>query len=208
MASHVGRRLKDLRRQAGLTSRAVAERLGMPASTFQKYEDRYHRPYLPLQLVAKLVNALRPEGISPDTIWALADDEQVAAFHEAWAAKTNSAIPEPQRSATVIQFRSPEGAGRRHHERWAPMSARLSADGEEQNCLVKDISKGGACVLAEAAEKLQEAVEILLELSNVRSVPARVAHAQGDEIGLTFEGEGLSERDITTWLSPERMIRH
>ena len=88
------------------------------------------------------------------------------------------------------------------------MSARLSADGEEQNCLVKDISKGGACVLAEAAEKLQEAAEILLELTNVGSVPARVAHAQGDEIGLTFEGEGLSERDITTWLSPERMTRH
>ena len=76
----------------------------MPASTYQKFEDRYSRPYLPLQLVAKLVNALRTEGVSPDTIWALADDEQIAAFHEAWAAKTNPAIPEPRRSATVLQF--------------------------------------------------------------------------------------------------------
>ena len=208
MASQIGRRLKDLRRQAGLSSRAVAERLEMPASTYQKYEDRYRRPYLPLQLVAKLVNALRNEGVSPDSIWALADNDQIAAFHEAWAAKTNPAIPESRRSATVIQFRPPEGAGRRNHERWAPMSARLSADGEEQTCLVKDISKGGACVLAEAAEKLQEAAEILLELSNVGTIPAHVARAQGNEIGLTFEGDGLTERDISTWLSPDRMIRH
>ena len=110
MASQIGRRLKDLRRQAGLSSRAVAERLEMPASTYQKYEDRYRRPYLPLQLVAKLVNALRNEGVSPDTIWALADNEQIAAFHEAWAAKIQAP---PLEISLTRQFCSSPSAERR-----------------------------------------------------------------------------------------------
>ena len=52
MATVIGKRLKKLRKQAGLFSREVAVGLKMPTSSYEKFEDRYDQPYLPLHLVA------------------------------------------------------------------------------------------------------------------------------------------------------------
>ena len=203
MAETIGRTLKALRNRAGLSSRAVAERLGMPASTYQKYEDRYRRPYLPLHLVAKLVQALRPEGIPADEIWQLAEPNQVETFFEAWQARSEgSGAPLPDANWQAREH------GRRRFDRWSPMPAQLSHDGETQTCVVRDISPAGACVLADAAHKLREAAEVLLELSNYGQVPAQVTRAEGQEIGLMFANDSDGERQMAEWLSPIRRALH
>jgi len=185
----------------------VAERLGIPASTYQKYEDRYQRPHLPLHLVARLVNALRIEGISPDDVWTLAEPAQVSSFLEAWAARSGA----PQPSAAAAEPRTnwrPTSDGRRRYDRWTPISANLSLNGEKLPCVVRDISPGGACVLAEAAAKLREAADVLLEFANYGPVPAQVARREGNEIGLRFEGRADEAEALADWLTPMRSAMH
>ena len=79
MATELGRRLKALRARVGLSSRDLADMLEMPASTYQKYEDRYQKSYLPLAMVAKLVNAMQRYEIAAEEIWSLAEPTQVDA---------------------------------------------------------------------------------------------------------------------------------
>lgn len=196
MATVIGQRLKQLRKQAGLISREVAIRLEMPPSTYQKYEDRYDRPYLPLHLVAKLVNVLREFGVPTPDVWALAEPDHVDAFLDAWLAKS------AEERATSEADSATEN--RRRHERWKPMSASLSMNGQRHRCIVQDISPGGARVFAEAAHKLREAADVLLELSEFGMVPAHVAHLTGNEVGLAFEAGNGTERRMADWLRPRQ----
>lgn len=204
MTPAIGKKLKEIRNRAGLSSRAVAERVGMPASTYQKYEDRYGRSYLPLHLVARLVHALGPEGISAEEVWELAEPSQIEAFHEAWAARADA----PARPAAPEPVWQPSLSGRRRYDRWAPLAVKLAHNGESHDGVVRDISPAGACVLAEAAVKLQEAAEVLLELGSHGAVPARVARAEGNEIGLAFADGPKTEREMAQWLTPLRQAMH
>jgi hypothetical protein len=180
--------------------------LEMPASTYQKYEDRYQKPYLPLAMAAKLVNALRAKGIAPEEVWSLAAADQVESFLEAWASRSDSATAQP---AVPVEREWHSGnGGRRSYERWTPLPAELALDGERHACVVKDISPAGACVLAEAAEKLKEAAEVLLQLSEFGQVPAQVTHRAGNELGLSFGGNAQSMREMADWLAPMRSVRH
>ena len=71
--SPASRRLKELRRQARLSIRQVAQALGMEhGSSYQHYEDRYKKPLLPLELIMKLVPIFEPAGINPADLFALA----------------------------------------------------------------------------------------------------------------------------------------
>src|SRR5690348_11290066 len=48
--SSVSRKLKQLRQRAGLSIREVAHALGMEnGSSYQHYEDRFRKPFLPLR---------------------------------------------------------------------------------------------------------------------------------------------------------------
>ncbi len=53
-ASEAARNLKRLRERSGLSVREVAAALSRPASTYASYEDKYKKPYLPLELVKAL----------------------------------------------------------------------------------------------------------------------------------------------------------
>jgi len=64
--------LKALRNRAGLTVRAMAEALGRPASTYASYEDKYKKPYLPLDLIEDLSPILEARGIPRGEILELA----------------------------------------------------------------------------------------------------------------------------------------
>jgi phage repressor protein C with HTH and peptisase S24 domain len=71
--SAVSRRLKEIRRRAGLSIREVAEALGMEhGSSYQHYEDRYRKPLLPLDLTQKLVPIFARAGADPAELYALA----------------------------------------------------------------------------------------------------------------------------------------
>jgi hypothetical protein len=71
--SPASRRLKELRRQARLSIRQVAPALGMEhGSSYQHYEDRYKKTFLPLDLVQRLVPIFQPAGIEPGALFALA----------------------------------------------------------------------------------------------------------------------------------------
>lgn len=64
--------LKRLRQQAKLSVREVAEAIGRPASTYSSYEDKYKKPYLPLDLVKDLGPIFIPRGVDQSALFALA----------------------------------------------------------------------------------------------------------------------------------------
>ena len=71
--SAVSRQLKLLRQSAGLSIREVAQALGMEhGSSYQHYEDRFKKPFLPLDLVIKLAPIFEAGGIEAPKLYALA----------------------------------------------------------------------------------------------------------------------------------------
>jgi Peptidase S24-like len=73
VVSAAARQLKVLRSRAGLSIREVAQALGMEhGSSYQHYEDRFKKAYLPLDLIQKLVPIFEPGGVEPAELYALA----------------------------------------------------------------------------------------------------------------------------------------
>jgi transcriptional regulator with XRE-family HTH domain len=71
--SSVSRKLKQLRQRAGLSIREVAHALGMEnGSSYQHYEDRFRKPFLPLDFAQRLVPIFGAKGIEADELFALA----------------------------------------------------------------------------------------------------------------------------------------
>lgn len=64
-------KLKKLRQRSGLTTRALAERLDMVHSSYQYYEDRYKKPYLPREFTEKLVHVLSDFGVAESEVLSL-----------------------------------------------------------------------------------------------------------------------------------------
>ncbi len=65
-------RLKAIREEAGLTLQEVADELGVPKSSYQHYEDRYKKEYLPLDKAQSLALVFMGHGIEPDRVLHLA----------------------------------------------------------------------------------------------------------------------------------------
>ena len=71
--SPASRKLKQLRQRAGLSIREVAHALGMEnGSSYQHYEDRFRKPFLPLELTQKLIPIFATKGIDAAELFALA----------------------------------------------------------------------------------------------------------------------------------------
>ena len=70
--SRVAADLKALRERAGLSVRAMARALDMGTTSYQHYEDRYKREYLPIEIVVKLKKSLVSRGIPEKEIDKLA----------------------------------------------------------------------------------------------------------------------------------------
>lgn len=74
--SLASRKLKQLRQRAGLSIREVAHALGMEnGSSYQHYEDRFRRQYLPLELTQRLVPIFAAKGVEAAELFALAGVE-------------------------------------------------------------------------------------------------------------------------------------
>ena len=65
--SAAARDLKRLRERSGLSVREVASAIDRPASTYASYEDKYRKPYLPLELAKQLETVLVGQGEPPIT---------------------------------------------------------------------------------------------------------------------------------------------
>jgi SOS-response transcriptional repressor LexA len=76
MPYSVARKLKALRERAEphVTIRALAERLGMPPSTYAAYEDpnKFKKPILPFDLAKRIAGELEGHGISAIEVMRLA----------------------------------------------------------------------------------------------------------------------------------------
>jgi transcriptional regulator with XRE-family HTH domain len=71
--SPASRKLKQLRQRAGLSIREVAHALGMEnGSSYQHYEDRFRKQFLPLELTQRLVPIFAAKGIDTAELYALA----------------------------------------------------------------------------------------------------------------------------------------
>ncbi len=73
--SAAARDLKRLRERSGLSVREVAAAIDRPASTYASYEDKYRKPYLPLELAKQLEAVLVGRGepaITSNDVLALA----------------------------------------------------------------------------------------------------------------------------------------
>lgn len=68
----IGQKLKAMRKRARLSVRDLAEKLEMPPSTYASYEDKFKKPFIPLPLARKMVNAYSGLGVERDEILALA----------------------------------------------------------------------------------------------------------------------------------------
>jgi len=74
--SAVSRKLKQLRQRAGLSIREVAHALGMEnGSSYQHYEDRFRKTFLPLDFMQRLVPIFGAKGIEASELFALAGVE-------------------------------------------------------------------------------------------------------------------------------------
>lgn len=67
----IGKSLKALRARSGMSVREVADALGRPASTYASYEDKFKKPYLPMELAHELVRIWSPRGVPRADILAL-----------------------------------------------------------------------------------------------------------------------------------------
>lgn len=67
-------KLKQIRKETGMTVRAVAEELGIPSSTYAAYEDvqKFKKPHLPMDLVKRLAIIFGRHDIGYKRMLALA----------------------------------------------------------------------------------------------------------------------------------------
>lgn len=73
MRSPAAIKLKELRKSARLTVRAVAQHLGYAhGSGYQHFEDNYSKPLLPYDLVESLIPLFVPKGIEARELLRLA----------------------------------------------------------------------------------------------------------------------------------------
>ncbi|MCC7271421.1 MAG: helix-turn-helix transcriptional regulator [Alphaproteobacteria bacterium] len=77
--SAAARALKALREEAGLSMRQTADALAVSLTSYQHYEDRYKRAFLPLELMLKVAPVLARRGIDPARVMALAGTTPQAA---------------------------------------------------------------------------------------------------------------------------------
>lgn len=70
--SDVAHRLKALRLEAGLSARQLAQAIGDSENSYQHYENRYKRPYQPVDLMQRVAPVLARHGIDPARVLELA----------------------------------------------------------------------------------------------------------------------------------------
>lgn len=98
--SDVAARLKAIRERAGLSIRATARALGVESSTYNHYERRYKKPFLPRDFAEDVAAVFAHYGIPAEDVLALAGSEA-----------SDSAAPATDRRAMVPIYDVQASAG-------------------------------------------------------------------------------------------------
>ena len=102
-------RLKQMRKQTGLTVRQVADALGKPHSTYAGYEDRFKKDHLPIGLVKELVKIFGVHGVPEDDILQLGG---VGKRHKEYGGRHSESLLEKLHIIAELDARF--GAGSNH----------------------------------------------------------------------------------------------
>ncbi|MEP2781441.1 MAG: helix-turn-helix transcriptional regulator [Hyphomicrobiales bacterium] len=78
----VNTRLKTLREEAGLSIREMADALNMKTSSYNHYESRFKKQYLPHEFILKLIPILKDYGIESTRVRALGASPEGPAYPE------------------------------------------------------------------------------------------------------------------------------
>lgn len=137
--SDVAVRLKALRDRTGLSVRKFAELIGLPASKYQHYEDRFKKPELPLMLVVTLALRLNGRGtpsIAPAEVFPLAGSQQFAASAlYAEGLKVQVDAPRPESAASISEI-MPAGDAAARVSTSAELPVYSSAEGGAAGAMV------------------------------------------------------------------------
>lgn len=101
--SDAARGLKSLREEAGLSMRQAADALGMSLTGYQHYEDRFKKPFLPIDLMRRVAGMLAGRGVDPARALALAGTTPEAVGFEP-VAVPDAPPPRPRAAPTIVEF--------------------------------------------------------------------------------------------------------
>jgi hypothetical protein len=98
--------------------------------------------------------------------------------------------------------------GRRQHRRWEiNKSGAVKFFGTEENCTIRDISPGGACVEFSGSEKLSPSDKIVLQLEGLSPMVAEVCSIFEAQLGLKFLLDSDGHHGLAQWLTEEENAR-
>lgn len=95
-AGKAAKALKALREQAGLSMADIARAVGKKKSSYQHYEDKYKKDFLPPELTKKLAPVFEQHGIAPALVYSLAGLGAYALLDEPEALPP---VPRPETTA-------------------------------------------------------------------------------------------------------------
>lgn len=145
--SYVAAKLRALRIESGLTVRALAARAGMAPATYQNYEGRFKKTYLPLEIAEQIAKAFSGTNVKREEIMALAGaslpspkaptgDRLVPVYDVTASAGNGSLVPDYESIAYSLAF-PPDYLSRitRSHPRNLSI---ISVKGESMEPTLKD----------------------------------------------------------------------
>jgi phage repressor protein C with HTH and peptisase S24 domain len=108
--------LKRLRERTGLSVREVAAKLGRPGSSYASYEDKYKKPFLPVDLIKLLIPVFAPYGIAESELWALAGvekgvDNRKNGLHQLTNVPSNVAVEDNMALVAELDVTASAGPG-------------------------------------------------------------------------------------------------
>lgn len=109
-------------------------------------------------------------------------------------------LTEPSLSA----LRPTDPQDKRLYERWQPLIGVLRSGSKPYQCVVLDISPGGAAVWTEASAEIPEGAEVLFAPQGHDELPAEVVRMTHGVLGLMFLLEADSRIALAAWLSALR----
>lgn len=90
--------------------------------------------------------------------------------------------------------------GRREYERWELLTGVLEVGNRLHQCIVRDISPGGASVWSETASEISEGARAVLEPEGHERLPAEVTHKNAGALGLKFTLSSEQRNRTAEWL--------